>query len=29
MYVLGTLVFAALAVILTVSFVKKWRRSND
>jgi hypothetical protein len=28
-YFLGALVFAAMAVVLVVAFVRKWRQSND
>ena len=28
MYVIGAFVFAALAVVLVVAFVRKWRQSN-
>jgi hypothetical protein len=29
MYFVGALVFAALAIVLVVAFVGKWRQSND
>jgi|NGEPerStandDraft_6_1074524.scaffolds.fasta_scaffold06145_5 hypothetical protein len=29
MYVAGAFVFAVLAILLTVVFIKKWRQSND
>jgi hypothetical protein len=28
-YFVGVIVFAALAILLVVVFVRKWRRSND
>ena len=29
MYYVGSIVFAVLAIVLVVAFLKKWRRSND
>jgi hypothetical protein len=29
MYFIGAAIFAALAIVLVVAFVRKWRRSND
>jgi hypothetical protein len=28
-YYVGSIIFAALAIVLVVAFLKKWRRSND
>jgi hypothetical protein len=29
MYFVGALIFAILAIVLVVAFVRKWRQSND
>jgi hypothetical protein len=29
MYFIGAGIFAALAIVLVVAFVRKWRQSND
>jgi hypothetical protein len=29
MYVLGSILFAAMAIVLVFAFYRKWRQSND